>query len=272
MILITAIPFGIYDLVEAMDNVESAAAAGDSFPTTQVLTADGVISLIGCLLGNPFINAVYIGHPGWKAMGGRIGYSAATGVMVLLLTWLGIAALVSSLIPVVAILPILLYIGMLIGSQAFQETPRSHAPAIILAMIPQIAGWGKTMIDGALGAAGTNAAAVGLDKLANGGVLYHGLSVLGGGATLAGIILGAVTVFIIERQLEKAAWFALAGALLTFFGFIHGEEIGIAQSPLVALSYFGVAVMLYAFARFAEVAPAMPHAPAHETFAAEPAE
>ena len=121
VILVTAIPFGIYDLVEAMDNVESAAAAGDSFPTTQVLTADGVISLIGCLLGNPFINAVYIGHPGWKAMGGRIGYSAATGVMVLVLTWLGIVALVSSLIPVVAILPILLYIGMLIGSQAFQE-------------------------------------------------------------------------------------------------------------------------------------------------------
>ena len=30
IILVTAIPFGIYDLVEAMDNVESAAAAGDS--------------------------------------------------------------------------------------------------------------------------------------------------------------------------------------------------------------------------------------------------
>ena len=63
VILVTAIPFGIYDLVEAMDNVESAAA-GDSFPTTRVLTADGVVSLIGCLMGNPFINAVYIGHPG----------------------------------------------------------------------------------------------------------------------------------------------------------------------------------------------------------------
>ena len=83
IILVTAIPFGIYDLVEAMDNVESAAAAGDSFPTTRVLTADGVVSLIGCLMGNPFINAVYIGHPGWKAMGGRIGYSAATGIIVL---------------------------------------------------------------------------------------------------------------------------------------------------------------------------------------------
>src|SRR5207344_2161373 len=67
VILVTAVPFGIYDLVEALDNVESASVAGDSYPTTRVLTADGVISLIGCLMGNPFINAVYIGHPGWKA-------------------------------------------------------------------------------------------------------------------------------------------------------------------------------------------------------------
>src|ERR1700730_1140496 len=108
VILVTAIPFGIYDLVEAMDNVESAEAAGDSYPTTRVLTADGVVSLIGCLMGNPFINAVYIGHPGWKAMGGRIGYSAATGLMILVLTWFGIVAVISALIPVVAILPILL--------------------------------------------------------------------------------------------------------------------------------------------------------------------
>src|SRR5262249_52702850 len=45
IILVTAIPFGIYDLVEAMDNVESAEAAGDHYPTTRVLTADGVVSL-----------------------------------------------------------------------------------------------------------------------------------------------------------------------------------------------------------------------------------
>src|SRR5258707_1435197 len=83
LVLVTAIPFGIYDLVEAMDNVESAEAAGDPYPTTRVLTADGVVSLIGCLMGNPFINAVYIGHPGWKAMGWRIGYSAGVGVMVI---------------------------------------------------------------------------------------------------------------------------------------------------------------------------------------------
>jgi AGZA family xanthine/uracil permease-like MFS transporter len=252
VILVTAIPFGIYDLVEAMDNVESAAAGGDSYPTTRVLSADGVVSLIGCLMGNPFINAVYIGHPGWKSMGGRIGYSAATGVTVLILSWLGIIALIASLIPVVAISPILLYIGMLIGAQAFQETPKSHAPAIILALMPHLAAWGKLQIDNVLGVAGTNAAAVGLDKLAQAGVLYHGLEVLGGGAILGGLILGAIAAFIIERELFKAALFALAGSVFTFVGLMHGEAIGLAQSLPVAFSYLVVAGILMILAKYAK--------------------
>ncbi|MDR3535361.1 MAG: hypothetical protein P4L71_02555 [Acetobacteraceae bacterium] len=255
VIMVTAIPFGIYDLIEALDNVESAAAAGDSFPTTRVLTADGVISLIGCLLGNPFINAVYIGHPGWKAMGGRIGYSAVTGIVVLVLTWFGIIALMMAVIPVVAILPILLYIGMLIGSQAFQESPHRHAPAIVLALLPQLAAWGKTQIDNALGAAGTSAAALGHAKLAQVGVLYDGLETLGNGAVLGGIVLGAIAVFIIDRAFEKAAMFALAGSVFTFFGFIHGEAIAIGSSPAVAVSYLGVAAILYVCARYAEFHP-----------------
>jgi AGZA family xanthine/uracil permease-like MFS transporter len=274
VILVTAIPFGIYDLIEALDNVESAAAAGDSFPTTRVLTADGVISLIGCLMGNPFINAVYIGHPGWKSMGGRIGYSAATGIIVLVLTWLGIIALLMALIPVVAILPILLYIGMLIGSQAFQETPHRHAPAIVLALLPQIAAWGKTQIDNALGAAGTSATDIGFAKLAQVGVLYKGLETLGSGATLAGIILGAITVFIIDRALEKAAAFAIAGAILTFFGFIHGEGIGLARSPEVAFAYLAVGGILFACAKYAAFHPhpVEVHAtPTHDEAAAAPA-
>ena len=175
------------------------------------------------------------------------------------MTWLGIVALISSLIPVVAILPILLYIGMLIGSQAFQETPRSHAPAIILAMMPQIAAWGKNH-DRRRARRRGHQRRRGRPRQARQcrRACIKGLATLGGGATLAGIILGAVTVFIIERQLEKAAWFAFAGADLTFFGFIHGEEIGIAQSPVVALGYLGVAAMLFGFAKFAHVAPAEP--------------
>ena len=89
---------------------------------------------------------------------------------------------------------------MLIGAQAFQETPKSHAPAIVLALTPHLAAWGKLQIDNALGAAGTNAMAVGLDKLGQVGVLYDGLAVLGGGAILGGLVLGAIAVFIIDRK------------------------------------------------------------------------
>jgi len=269
IILVTAIPFGIYDLVEAMDNVESAEAAGDHYPTTRVLTADGIFSLIGCMMGNPFINAVYIGHPGWKAMGGRIGYSAATGVAVIVLSCCGILALMLAVIPLVAILPILLYIGMLIGAQAFQSSPAKHAPAIVLALTPHLAGWCKTMLDGALGAAGTNAAAVGFDKMAGNGVLYHGLEVLGGGAILTGLVLAATGIFTIERQFVSAAAFALAGAVLSFFGFMHGEAVGIMVSPAPAFAYAIVAAFLFGLSKYPEMVGATMPAP---TPAAVPAE
>src|SRR5215468_7450478 len=200
-LLATAIPLGIYNFVEAMNNVESASAAGDSYDLRKVLLADGSGAVIGSLMGSPFPPAVYIGHPGWKAVGGRVGYSLATGIVIALVCLLGVTALLHAVIPLVAILPLLLYIGLVIGAQAFQATPANHAPAVVLALIPNIAEWAKTQIDGALGAAGTSVAAVGLDKLAGTGVLYHGLELLGGGSVLAGMVLGAMAAFVIERRL-----------------------------------------------------------------------
>ncbi|MDP8983761.1 MAG: regulator [Pseudomonadota bacterium] len=261
VVLVTAIPFGIYDLVEAMDNVESASAAGDEYPTTRVLTADGVVSLIGCMMGNPFINAVYIGHPGWKSMGGRIGYSAGTGVTVLVLCWFGAISVISAVIPTVAILPILLYIGMLIGSQAFQETPKQHAPAIILAVVPSLANWGLTIINSALAAAGIFAVSDELvGNMLSNGIFYRGLQVLGSGSTLGGLILGAIAVCIIDRRLLKAAGFALAGAVLSFFGLMHGEHIGVGVSSVVALSYLAFAGVLLCCAKYSAVATRSPAA------------
>ena len=278
VILVTAIPFGIYDLVEAMDNVESAEAAGDEYPTTRVLTADGVVSLIGCLMGNPFINAVYIGHPGWKAMGGRIGYSAATGIMVIVLSWFGIISVLLALVPVVAISPILLYIGMLIAAQAFQTTPLRHAPAIGLAFTPHLAAWAKLQVDTVLNSTLNAAQSVGglaadkaaevkaaaIASLPQGGVLYRGLEVMGGGSILAGLVLGAIGVFVIERDFVKASAFALAGAVLTYFGFMHGEAVGIGGgfgvTPAVALAYAVIAGGLYALGKYGESENYVPHA------------
>ncbi len=106
-----------------MSNVESAAAAGDNYNLRSVLLADGAAPFIGSAFGSPFPPAVYIGHPGWKDAGGRAGYSLASGVVIGLFCFLGLFGVLDALLPVPAIVPILLYIGLLIGAQAFQAVP-----------------------------------------------------------------------------------------------------------------------------------------------------
>ena len=88
-----------------------------------------------------------------------------------------------------------------------------------------------------------------MGKLAQNGVLYEGLALLGNGAILVGLLFGAIVVFIIERKPKIAGNFALAGAVLTFFGLIHGPSVGIGSglgvTPLVTLAYLLVAGVLY---------------------------
>src|SRR5207244_4390872 len=107
-LLSTAIPLGVYNFTEGMSNVESAAAAGDNYNLRAVLLADGTGAVVGAALGSPFPPAVYIGQPGWKAAGGRISYSLATGVMIFLLCVLGLFPLLAAVLPIPAIVPVLL--------------------------------------------------------------------------------------------------------------------------------------------------------------------
>jgi AGZA family xanthine/uracil permease-like MFS transporter len=236
-LLATAIPLGVYNFTEGMTNVESAAAAGDSYNLRSVLLADGAGAIVGSALGSPFPPAVYIGHPGWKEAGGRIGYSLATGVTIAALCFLGMLGLLGAVLPLPAIVPILLFIGLLIGAQAFQVSPKVHAAAIVAALIPNVASWATGLIDNALAAAGTTAAAVGSDALGDAGVVYEGLKTLGQGAILAGLVLGAIVAFIIDRRFVAAAIFCGAGAALSFVGLIHSENVQWNANGQVALGY-----------------------------------
>ena len=257
-LLVTAIPLGIYNFTEGLNNVESAAAAGDSYNLRLILIADGLGAVIGSFLGSPFPPAVYIGHPGWKAVGGRIGYSLATGVVVAAICFFGLVSLFLAVIPIQALVPILLFIGLVIGAQAFQTTPSRHAPAVILALLPNIAAWAQGQIDGALGAAGTNAGTVGFAKLAGQGVVYDGMALLGGGAVVAGLILGAIAVFVIDREYSRAIVYTIAGAVLSILGFIHATQLALHQDAngawvfgipnLVFLGYLFAAVVFFVVA------------------------
>ena len=245
----TAIPLGVYNFTEAMSNVESAAAAGDNYNLRSVLLADGAGACIGSAFGSPFPPAVYIGHPGWKDAGGRAGYSLGSGVVVGIFCFLGLFGVLNALLPVPAIVPILLYIGLLIGAQAFQAVPRLHAVAVVAAILPNLAQWASGLIDNALNAAGTSATGVGMDKLNGAGVVYEGLQTLGEGAVLVGLILGTMVTFVLEKKFLYAAIASVVGAALSFIGLIHAPQVEWAANPTVALGYlfFGLVCLLYWF-------------------------
>jgi adenine/guanine/hypoxanthine permease len=253
VLLATALPFALYDLLDSLNNVESAETAGDSYPAARVLVGNGVVTLIGSLLGCPAATAIYVGHPGWKALGARTGYAAGAGFIALLAGCLGVASLATALVPPVALMAVILFAGLWSITRALQEVPARHLPAFVLAIVPWIVSWTKFQIDNALGATGTAVELLGVDKVINEGLIYPGVRVLADGPTLIGMVLAAIAAFVVDRQFLNAAAVALAGAVLTFFGImhaesyfdaIHAEAAGIGRSLPVAIAYLAAAAVL----------------------------
>lgn len=245
--LAAAIPLAIYDFLESLDNIESAEVAGDKYPTSMSLLVPGLLTLVGSCLGSVFPTIIYIGHPGWKATGARVGYSLATGIGILLLAFVGLMPLVMSVVPLVALLPILVFISMSIGTQAFSTAEVKHFPAMILGLLPFIASFIILQVNNALTAAGTSAMEVGVDTLKNNGVHYEGWSTLGSADILVSMMLITIVIYLIERNFKLAGIYALITAFLSFFGFIHAGEIGLGTGFAAALGYLTMAIGLFAF-------------------------
>jgi adenine/guanine/hypoxanthine permease len=220
------LPMGLFNLVGSLQNLESAEAAGDAYPTAPCLAANGVGSVVAAVCGSCFPTTIYIGHPGWKAMGARIGYSWLNGVVMALLCVTGAAAVVAAIIPIEAGMAIVLWIGIVIGAQAFQATPMKHAPAVIVGLLPGIAGWGAQLIKTSLRAAGL--ATVDrpftpdlLPVFARADIYLGGAFALEQGQILSAMLLAAMTVFIIERQFGWAGVCMLVAAGFSWVGLMH---------------------------------------------------
>ena len=255
--------------MESLNNVESAEAAGDAYSTRETMVVAGLGTLVGSLFGSPFPTLVYIGHPGWKSVGARMGYSWATGAAILLLGVFGLLPILLNIIPLVAILPILVYIGLLITSQAFIASPARHAPAVALALVPWIANFLQNQVDIALGAAGTSAAAVGVDTLRGAGLYYGGMAILGAGPILVGMILAAIAAYMIDRKWLSALGYALFGAVASFFGVIHASELGIAQAVEPTIGYLAIALLAGIMYLLRRGEPRVVEAPATDAIVAD---
>jgi len=239
------LPMGIFNVIGSLQNIESAEAAGDRYRTFPSLMANGVGTVVASLFGSSFPTTIYIGHPGWKRLGARSGYSSLNGVFISFLCFTGTIQAVLVFIPLEAGIGILLYIGVIMVAQAFQETPKEHAPAVALGLFPALAAWGLLMVETGLRAGGRSLSEVGLDSFAH-SLAIHGMISLERGFIFTSTILAAIGVFLIERQYIRAAFWSLAGAFLAAVGIVHAYELtpwgvttrlGLFAAPEFALSY-----------------------------------
>lgn len=148
--LSVVIPMGVFNIVGSLQNIESAEAAGDRYATMPSMLMNGIGTIVAALFGSCYPTTIYIGHPGWKALGARAGYSTLNGVVTTIIIFGGLMGLVSAIIPVEAGAAIVLWIGIIITAQAFQATPPQHSPAVAVGLFPSIAAWGATVFMGTL--------------------------------------------------------------------------------------------------------------------------
>ena len=254
------LPMGLFTLVGSLQNVESAEAAGDAYPTLPSLTVNGLSTVVAACLGSCFPTTLYIGHPGWKALGARAGYSILNGIFVAVVALSGTLSWIAWAVPVDAGLAIVVWIGIVISAQAFQVVPRTHAPAVVMGLLPGIASWGVLMAKSGLRAAGVGAPGGPpltegvVDAFLGSDVWMRGGFALDQGFIFTAMILSAGTVMIIERRFRAAAgWFAV-GAALSAAGLMHAWRLTPQDAvmdlrpawPFVAGYAFVAAVLLLA--------------------------
>ncbi|MDA8388874.1 MAG: hypothetical protein M0Z58_09465 [Nitrospiraceae bacterium] len=250
-------PMALFNVIGSLQNLESAEAAGDRYDTRSSLLVNGFGSIVAACLGNPFPTTIYIGHPGWKAVGARWGYSILNGTVITALCLIGGITVALKVIPMEAMIGILLWIGIIITAQAFQEVPGKHAIAVALGLMPALAAWALFLIETTLRKAGSS-----LFDVAPrfGGDLYlYGIISLSQGFILTSMILSAMMVFVVEKQFFKASLWAATAAVLSFFGVIHAyiltpagvqNKFGFGAAKAYAFAYLIVTLLLVALHRY----------------------
>jgi AGZA family xanthine/uracil permease-like MFS transporter len=217
-----AIPFALATVIGGVDVTESAAAAGDNYNTRDVLLVEGVATLTAGLCGGVLQSCPYIGHPAYKDMGGKGGYTLATALFIGLGGMLGYLSFFVDILPEAAVAPILIFIGIEITAQAFDVTPKKHFRAIALSFLPVIAcllqiEFGQ--IFASLGKAAT-------DLTGDAVGLYRATQLLGNGFIVTALLWGGGFAALLDHRMRKTALFMVIAAGATVCGIIHSPLPG----------------------------------------------
>jgi AGZA family xanthine/uracil permease-like MFS transporter len=226
------LPFALVTVVGGIDCTESAAAAGDEFDTGRVIAVEAFATLVASLCGGVIQSTPYIGHPAYKAMGGRAAYTLATALFVGGAGLFGYFGYLYVIIPKATVFPILVFVGLEITAQSFQATPRRHYAAVALACVPALAALALIYVDKLLGRIDVligEAALAGVELVRLDDALSGELSVvrvLANGFIVTSLLWAAALASLIDRRLLAAAAYMAVAAACSVFGVIHSPLPG----------------------------------------------
>lgn len=218
------IPFAIATVIGGIDCTESAASAGDDYNTNQIIGTEAFATLVAGFCGGVIQTTPYIGHPAYKAMGGRAAYTLATAVFVGGAGLIGYFSFLFQWIPEAAVVPILIFIGIEITAQSFHATPKRHYAALAVACLPALAKLvmiylGQFMV-------AVNYEQIGEQDAENLRGLYLNLQLLAGGFIITSLIWGAAVAKIIDRRFYSAALYWFCAGVMVLFGIMHSPLDG----------------------------------------------
>jgi AGZA family xanthine/uracil permease-like MFS transporter len=207
------IPFALGTVVGGIDCTESAAAAGDEYDTGRVIGVEAIATVIAGACGGVIQTTPYIGHPAYKAMGGRAAYTLATAVFIGFAGLTGTFAYLYEAIPQPALVPILVFVGLEITAQSFHATPQKHYPAVALACVPALAALTKIETDKLLAAGAKPDAGLARELFS--------LHILSAGFIVTSLLWAGMLTALLDRRLFRAAGWCLAAAALAACGVVH---------------------------------------------------
>ena len=252
------IPLQINNFLSTLQGLESAKMAGDVYPERRSMIMDGVSTMTGALFGNPFPTTVYFGHPGWKELDARAGFSLVNGFLCLIICTTGLTGVLMALIPTEAVMVLLIFIGFSVTDNTFRSMDKKYYNVILLSMIPILFQYVQTLISSSVQAAGLTMAAVTAEQFAAYSVPIQGIMYLGNGGFLTSLLLAGLLACVVDRRYKMAGAFALVMAACAATGMIHCEGIALFTEPGVIFGavYLTVAALLYMKGHFFEAGEA----------------
>jgi len=219
------IPLQINNFLSTLQGVEAAKMAGDAYPERKSMVMDGVSSMIGTDFGNQFPTTVYFGHPGWKELGARAGFSLVNGILYLVICTTGLTGVLMAAIPTEAVMVLLIFIGFSVTDSTFRSMDKKYYPVILLSMVPIVFQYIQTMINSAVQAAGTVVSEVTVQQFAEYSVPIQGIGYMGNGGFLTSLLLAGLLACVIDKKYNEAGVFSLILTACALIGMIHCEGI-----------------------------------------------